>query len=219
MKISVVIPSHNRSDALQITLEHLALQSFDGDWEAVIVNNNSTDDTDEVVRAWQSKFPVALSLEHEKFPGAASTRNAGAKVASGEYLVFIDNDILTKPDFLEHHIEALQQYPNSWINGQVINLPEQENSVFGEFRKPFYPTFAVSEEAREVLGITGQNLSLPRQQFLHLNGFDRDFYSGEDNELAMRGRKQFGIKTLLVPNIVVIHNDWAGWTFEDFCLR
>ncbi len=171
------------------------------------------------MRGWQSKFPVPLRLEHEKFPGASSTRNAGAKVASGDYVIFIDNDILTEPDFLKRHVEALRKHPNSWINGQVMNLPEQENSIFGQFRKLFYPTFAVTEETREISGITGQNLSLPRQQFLQLDGFDRDFYSGEDNELAMRGRKQFGIKTLLVPSIVVIHNDWAGWTFEDFCLR
>ncbi len=219
MLISVIIPTHNRSDALQLTLEHLALQNFDGEWEAIVANNNSTDDTNEVVREWQSKFPVPLRHEHEKFPGASSTRNAGAKVARGEYLVFIDNDILTEPDFLERHLKALQQHPNSWINGQVMNLPEQENSVFGQFRKPFYPTLAITEEARETLGITGQNLSLPRQQFLQLNGFDPDFYSGEDFELAMRGRKEFGIKTMLIPSIVVVHNDWAGWTFEDYCLR
>lgn len=219
MKVSVVIPSHNRSDALRLTLERLALQKFDGAWETIVVNNNSIDDTDEVVRAWQPKFPVSLGLEYEKFPGASSTRNAGAKAASGEYLIFIDNDILTEPDFLELHVRALEQYPNSWVNGQVMNLPEQENTVFGQFRKLFYPTFAPTEDAREVLGITGQNLSLPRRQFLELDGFNRDFYSSEDNELAMRGRKQFGIKTMLVPRIVVVHNDWAGWTFEEFCLR
>lgn len=219
MKVSAIIPTHNRSDALQLTLKHLALQNFDGKWETIVVNNNSTDDTDEVVRAWQSKFPVPLRLEHEKFPGASSTRNTGAKAAGGEYLVFIDNDILTQPDFLERHLKALKQYPNSWINGQIINLPEQEKSDFWEFRKQIFELTEPTEEVREISGVAGANLSLPRQQFLQLNGFDRDFYSGEDFELATRARKQFGIKTLLVPSIVVVHNDWAGWTFKDFCLR
>lgn len=217
MKFSAIIPTHNRSDALQLTLKHLAAQNFDGEWEVIVVNNNCIDDTDEAVK--QQNFPVSLRLTHEKIPGAAAARNAGARIAEGKYLVFIDNDILTEPNFLQLHLNALQQNPNSWINGQVINLPEQENSVFGEYRKLFYPVISQTEKIREINGITGQNLSLPRQDFAKLDGFDENFYSGEDNEFAMRARKQLGVKTLLAPNILVVHNDWAGWTFPDFCLR
>ena len=221
MKISVIVPTHNRSDALEKTLEHLAVQQFSEEWEVIVVNNNCTDATDKVVEKAKNDFPVSLMLVYEKTPGAAAARNAGARMAKGDYLIFIDNDILTEPDFIRQHYEALKQNPNSWIVGQVANLPAQEKSIFGKYRKTLYPIFPLNEPIRLTEGITGQTVSLPRQDFLELDGFDENFYvaSGEDNEFAMRARKQLGIKTLLLPSILVVHNDWAGSTFEDFRCR
>ncbi len=219
MDISVVIPNHNRIDALDVTLEHLARQKFSGEWETIVCDNNSTEDVAAVIRRWQPKFPVSLRLTHETIPGASAARNAGAREANGEYIVFLDNDILTKTDFLQSHYDALRAYPNSWINGQVVNLPEQENSAFGKFRKQSFPFYEPTAEIQEQIGVTGQNLSLPREHFIALNGFDNDLFSGEDFDLALRGRNQMGVKTLLVPSIIVTQNDWAGWTFPDFCRR
>lgn len=219
MKISVIIPTHNRSDALAQTLENLSRQQVDEDWEVIVINNNCTDDTDEIVK--QQNFPVKLHLVHEKTPGAAAARNAGSRVATGEYLVFIDNDILTEPNFLQLHYDALKQNPNSWIVGQIINLPEQEKSVFGKYRKELAPVISETDASCEINGITGANTSMPRLDFEKLCGFDENFHvaSGEDQELLIRGQKQLGIKALLVPGILVVHNDWAGWTFRDFCER
>ena len=132
VSISVVIPTHNRSDALAETLRALARQDFHGAWEAVVVNNRCTDDTDEVVGRQQ--FPVPLTLVHQDVPGPAAARNAGAEAARGRYLVFIDNDILVEPDFLRRHLAALEANPGCWVGGQVVNLPEQEATPFGRFR-------------------------------------------------------------------------------------
>jgi len=221
MKISVIVPTHNRSDALAKTLKNLSRQQLDESWEVIVVNNNCTDNTDEVVRLQQQNFPVSLQLMYEKTPGASATRNTGARAAAGEYLVFVDNDILTEPNFLQLHLGALEQNPNSWIGGQVVNLPELEKSVFGKYRKTLFPVMPETEPIREIEGVTGQTLSLPRKHFLELGGFDESSFaaSGEDNEFAMRARKHLGVKTLLLPSILVLHNDWAGSTFKDFCRR
>ncbi|MCW5959738.1 MAG: glycosyltransferase family 2 protein [Pyrinomonadaceae bacterium] len=218
MKVSVVIPTHNRSDALTETLQKLSLQKFSEEWELFVVNNNCTDDTDEIVG--QQNLPVKVNLIYEKTPGAAASRNAGARVARGKYLVFLDNDILVEPDFLERHLHALQMNPSCWIVGKVNNLPEQERTAFGTFRKSL-AALDSSLEIKEISGFTGANSSMPRRDFEALGGFDKRFYdaSSEDHELAMRARKQLGIKVLYFPSIVAVHNDWAGWTFSDFCLR
>ncbi|MBV8857738.1 MAG: glycosyltransferase [Acidobacteria bacterium] len=215
---TVVIPTHNRSDALAETLPALARQDFDGAWEAVVVNNRCTDDTDEVVG--RQSFPVPLALVHEGVPGAAAARNAGAEVARGRYLVFIDNDILVEPDFLRRHLAALEANPGCWVGGQVVNLPEQEATPFGRFRKALNPFVPPEAGLSENEGITGQNLSLPRADFERLGGFDESFFtaSGEDRELAMRARES-GVRILFDPSNVVLHNDWAGSTIRDYCLR
>lgn len=219
--LSVVIPTHNRADALELTLEKLAEQNFDGKWEVIVVNNNCTDETDEVVKKWQQSFPVSLRLSHQSIPGASAARNAGGRVAAGQYLIFIDNDILCKPDLLQKHYNALKENSGSWIVGQVVNLPEQEKSVFGKYRKQLFPLVPETNAPFEINGLTGQNVSMPHTDFEKLGGFDESFHvaSGEDQEFSMRARKQLGVKVLLVPDILVVHNDWAGWTFEDFCAR
>ena len=65
MKISVVIPTHNRSDALAKTLLNLSEQQFTESWEVIVVNNRSTDDTDEVVRGQRFPVPAAARSRRE----------------------------------------------------------------------------------------------------------------------------------------------------------
>ncbi|HEX7845518.1 MAG TPA: glycosyltransferase [Chitinophagaceae bacterium] len=218
MKVSVIVPTHNRADALEKTLSFLSRQVFDHAWEVIVVNNNCSDNTDEVVQAQMQKFPVPLILVHEQKPGAAAARNAGAWKAQGEYLVFIDNDILTEPDFIKRHFDDLEKYKGSWFVGNVHNLPEQEKTHFGKFRKSLEAV--ASDKITEVNGITGQTTSLPREQFIQLNGFDESFHvaSGEDRELALRALKK-GIRIYFDPAIVVLHNDWAGTSIKDYCKR
>lgn len=216
MKISVIVPTHNRADALELTLKELAKQDFKESWEVIVVNNNCTDNTDAVVG--QQVFPVELKLVHEKKPGASAARNAGAKAAAGEYLIFIDNDILTKPDFLQRHYDNLEKYKGCWFVGHAENLPELQKTAFGKFRKSLETTLSAGLSRTD--GITGQNTSMQKEQFLQLEGFDERFHvaSGEDRELALRAI-QSGIVIYFDPSIIVLHNDWAGSSIYDYCKR
>jgi len=169
----------------------------------------------------RKSFPVPLQLVHrDDIPGPAAARNAGAAHASGKYLLFMDNDILVERDCLQRHLRLLEKYPGCWVVGQIVNLPEMDSTPFGRFRKSLFPFVPPEADVQETDAITGQNVSMPRADFEALGGFDESFYvaSGEDRELLMRA-KQKGIKLLLDPGIVVLHNDWAGSTIQDFCLR
>lgn len=218
MKISVVIPTRNRSDALAKTLLHLSRQDFKEDWEVVVVNNGSTDDTDEVVQ--RQSFPVSLRLIHERKPGVAAARNAGVAAAAGQYIVFLDNDILVEPDFIQRHFDALLANPGCWVLGQVINLPEQERTPFGKFRKALYGYTPPDCGVVEARWLTGQIFSLPRADFERLGGFDETFLNAsvEDFDFALHAWR-LGIKILFHPTIVALHNDWAGFSIRDYCYR
>ncbi len=218
MKISVVIPTHNRSDALARTLGNLSVQQFSSTWEAIVVNNRSTDDTDEVVR--RQSFPVPLQLHHEEKPGVAAARNAGVRSAKGQYIILLDNDILVEPDFIQRHYEALLANPGCWILGQAVNPPEQENTPFGRFRRSLYGYIPEERGVFEAHWLTGAIVSLPRADFDRVGGFDETFSSAsvEDYDFAVRAWQQ-GIKILFYPSIVGIHNDWAGSSIRDYCHR
>ncbi|HET9533651.1 MAG TPA: glycosyltransferase [Blastocatellia bacterium] len=218
MEVSIIIPTHNRSDALARTLDLLSKQRFEYRWEAIVVNNRSTDDTDEVVRL--QRFPVPLRLVHESTPGAAAARNAGARVATGQYLIFLDNDILVEPDFAQRHYDSLREYKGCWILGHVVTLSVQERTPFGRFRAAHCAPASPSQGIVEVKGLAGANVSMPRADFERLGGFDETFRgaSVEDLELAIRAW-QAGIKVMFNPGIVGVHNDWAGSSIRDYCLR
>lgn len=218
MKASVIIPTHNRSDALALTLARLSKQRLDDLWEVIVVNNRCTDQTDDVVSSMD--FPTSLRLEHEQTPGAAAARNAGVEGAKGDYLLFLDNDILVEPDFVARHLNTLQRHPGCWVVGQIANLPDHDATPFGRYRKTLMPLVSAEEGVSNASGLTGANFSMPRADMMRLGGFDEkfDIASHEDLELAVRAWKA-GITILFDPSIVGVHNDWAGTSISDYCWR
>lgn len=216
--LSVVIPTHNRADALALTLEHLSRQAATVSWEVVVVNNCCTDDTDAVFA--RSELPVPARLIHEPVAGAGRARNAGAAAARGEYLLFLDNDVLVEPDFVQSHAEALAAHPGCWVVGQLVNLPDQELTPFGRFRRTLFSYDPPGTPPREATGLTAQNFSLPRPDFERLGGFDETYgiASVEDLDLALRARRA-GLRIVYVPDLVGVHNDWAGFTIREYCER
>ncbi len=216
--LSVLIPTHNRSDALALTLAGLAAQECSFAWEVVVVNNCCSDDTDQVVA--EAQLPVPLRLVHEPVAGAGRARNAAAAAARGEFILFLDNDILVQPGFVQGHFEALRRNAGCWIVGQLVNLPEQEKTPFGRFRRTLFNYDPPDAPPREARGLTAQNVSMPRTDFERFGGFDESYgiASVEDLDLAMRAWQQ-GIRILYVPALLGVHNDWAGFTIRDYCER
>jgi GT2 family glycosyltransferase len=165
---------------------------------------------------------VPLYLIHEKKPGASAARNAGAKKAGGEIIIFIDNDILVEPNFLRQHLETLRANPKCWFIGRVLNPPELRQTAFGRYRDDLHDSYfqlLPTEEPSDYEGAIGANWAMMREEFFAAGGFDEGYSiaSCEDAELALRARKK-GFRTMFNPKSVVVHNDWAI-DLESFCKR
>ncbi len=103
MKISVIIPTFNRSQFISITIESILNQSFDSsDYEIIIVNNNSTDNTQQVLEVLLNKYPSRIKLFFEVKQGVHFARNFAAKNATGEILYFTDDDMIADYKMLEN---------------------------------------------------------------------------------------------------------------------
>jgi glycosyltransferase involved in cell wall biosynthesis len=120
MLLSVAICTWNRAGLLRQTLEGLSrLRIPEGvRWELLVVNNNSTDETDQVVASWRGKLPVREL--HESRPGKSNALNLAVQEALGEYILFTDDDVLVDPDWLVGYHEAFRAHPDAAIFGGPI---------------------------------------------------------------------------------------------------
>ena len=108
--VSVVMPTYNRADLLPRTLESILYQDFE-DFELLIVDDGSTDNTTEVIKGIQVQDP---RLRYERLPenrGIGFAREAGLQHVSGKYVALADSDDLWLPGKLKVQVEVLEEYP------------------------------------------------------------------------------------------------------------
>ena len=110
--VSVVVPTHNRSGLLALTLRSVLWQRG-VDLEVLVVDDGSTDDTAEVVAALGD--PRVRLLRHATPQGVSAARNRGVAAAAGRWLAFCDDDDLWAPDKLARQLAAAQETGRSWV--------------------------------------------------------------------------------------------------------
>ena len=143
VKFTVIVCSYNYAHLLPDALRTLAAQTFP-DFELLIVDDGSTDDTEEVVRQYSSKFRNCVYLK-KPHSGLADTRNVAVQAAKGTHLAFLDADDLWSPHYLEAVRSRVESNPQAELvvcnglrildNGRVLetvfrpNLPPLEGPV------------------------------------------------------------------------------------------
>ncbi len=119
MKVSVIVSVYNATDILSKTLPPLLSQDYpEEDHEIILVNDSSTDDTENLISSekWKGQF---IALNHKVNQGRSATRNTGLREASGDILIFIDCDIEVPYDFISKHVEY---HKMSKVTGLLSNL-------------------------------------------------------------------------------------------------
>lgn len=207
--VSVVIPTYNRRSGLERALSALATdtaRSSRGLVEVVVVDDGSSDGTHEWLRA--QRYPFAVQALRQANAGPAAARNAGLRAATGELIMFIDDDTEPQPGLLEAHLAAhgdarncavigplksLPEYPEPWVTWEQRQLEKQYRSMsVGKFE----PTF------RQFW--TG-NASVAREHVLAAGGFDPGYLRAEDVELGFRMSRR-GLVFRFQPEAVVLHH-------------
>lgn len=104
--VSIIMPSYNTGKFIEETIESVLSQTYT-DWELIIVDDCSTDNTDEVVAQYLSDTRIRY-IKNEKNSGAAVSRNRALKEAKGKWIAFLDSDDLWLPEKLEKQIEFMK---------------------------------------------------------------------------------------------------------------
>ncbi|PYR94679.1 MAG: hypothetical protein DMF84_04255 [Acidobacteria bacterium] len=122
MKFTILIATYNRAADLRDTLASLASLRPEGDWEVIVVDNNSPDDTRRVVETAAVSFPAPLRYVFEREQGRSPALNAGIRLARGDIIVTTDDDVRVEADWLDRAAEGLERLQCDYVGGRVVPI-------------------------------------------------------------------------------------------------
>lgn len=237
--ISVIIPTYNRADLLAVALESILQQSLSANnYEIIVVDNNSTDNTQKVVSEINQKNGNRIISVFEENPGLVNGRHRGAKEAKGDILVFGDDDIIVSPGWLTAINQAFNDPKVALVGGKVIpdyeiEPPEWINEFWSKTELGswiFYLSLIdLGDEVGEIPAnyVFGCNFSIRKSVLYECGGFHPDSFPPQlikyrgDGEygLALEIMKR-GYKTIYHPQARVKHQvTKERMTANYFCRR
>ena len=219
-KISVVIPTKNRSALLTQTIERIESQTISRErYEVIVIDNDSHDDTRTVLEQ-KARTYSNLRFGVQEKPGAAATRNAGLRLAKGDLILFIDDDVQAEPGLVQAHLDWQCKTRNASVIG-AVSMP------WGNTAEPFLRylrdhrilnPYTPSKGPIDFSYYHTCNVSTPTQMLLNVGGFNENFkiYGMEDIELGYR-LEQAGSRMVFAPDARAVHYRFPG--YEDFIER
>ena len=205
MRLSLIITTYNRPDALL-----LVLRSIEGQitlpYEVIIADDGSTNDTKEVVTSFQEKFDIRVIHSWQEDSGfrAARSRNKAISKSNGDYIVLIDGDMILHPEFINDHINNAQ--PSYFVQGSRVLLTQDKTKQALDQQKINFSLLShglqnrknaihsnslsslFSNKKNTLRGIKSCNLAFFKQDCISVNGFNNEFegWGREDSEFAIR---------------------------------
>lgn len=233
-QVAVLIATYNRAHFLGETLDYLAASTPPGvSWEVVVVDNNSTDDTRQVVESRVAGFPVPLRYLTEKKQGRSPALNTAIAATTAPLIVFADDDIRVDPEWLTTATRALAE-GWSYVGGPVRPIWESEPPRWLDLtRSDTWGTIAilnygstrfVFEDQRRVP--LGCNIGVRRQVIDAVGGFRADL--GRSNGKLLLGQevpewlsrvRAAGFRGLYIPEMVVDHHIPSRRLTKDYHRR
>lgn len=216
---SVVIPTHNRPVFLKRAINSVLAQGM-GDFELIVVDDASTDETEETVKSIGD--PRVKYIKRPVNGGAAAARNDGVRAARGEVVAFLDDDDEYTPGFLE---ETKKVYDGendvgfTWCYARVVrDVPGGEEKIISE--GGWRPEFSTKEEAylsflkSRRLG-TNCGIAVRRECFDKSGLFDDELKKAEDTDILIRLVHLFNFRVITFVGVKVHQHDMLNLTQYD----
>ena len=212
-KASIVIPVYNQIRFTLACLHSIFANAGRDDYEIIISDDNSTDQTFDV---FKNNFPRVRYFRNEKNLGFLRNCNNAAQKILGQYIIFLNNDTVVCPGWLDELMKTLDKEPSVGVVGSKLIFPQgilQEAGGiifddgsgwnYGRFENPCLPQF---NYMRDVDYCSGASLAISAKLWRQLGGFDTRFSPAyyEDTDLAFRVREA-GYRVVYQPLSEVLH--------------
>ena len=205
VEVSVVLPVYNAQDTLARQLEALARSRTERQWELVVSDNGSTDDTLTIVHAWANQFPSLEVVDSAGRQSAAHARNVGVSASSGALILHCDADDRVDPDWLDRLAAALAD--SDLVGGSLDLLTLNDASWSGPCNRV---QWTQPHHDGRFWFLPGGNLGYRRTVFDAAGGFDPCFRGagGEDIDFGWRAQ-DLGFRCRPVPEAIVARAERA----------
>jgi glycosyltransferase involved in cell wall biosynthesis len=200
MKFSIIIPCLNAADTIGEQLQALTIQSWNGQWEVIISDNGSTDDTLKVVEKYRESLPELRVVDSSDKLGAAHARNKACDAATGEAFLFCDADDVVGKDWLASIAKGLSKFDfvAGSFEGEKLNESDElqlrmvpQTNGLQEYNYPKYLPHA-----------GGGNLGAKRTVHEAVGGFDESLPRLMDTDYCWRIQLS-GVKLHFVQEAVL----------------
>ncbi|MGH9463243.1 MAG: glycosyltransferase family 2 protein, partial [Vicinamibacteria bacterium] len=189
--VSVIIPCYNQARFLQDAVKSVLAQTYPH-WECIIVNDGSTDDTSNVARMLSSAESRIQVLEQTN-KGLSGARNAGLRIARGQYIQFLDADDLIAPNKLQSQVTVLAAMRELALSYSDYRYCPENDATFTTTRDSFPPPrFVTGKPLWDVASRWETEFSIPVHCFL----FDARFFIERD---------------VSFDETLPSHEDWDCW--------
>jgi len=222
MPISVVIGTYNRARLLKGTLEALGSQEVPDplEWEIVVVDNNSSDTTPQVVTEFSRTTAIPVRYVFEPRQGLSHARNRGIEEARGSILAFTDDDVLPAPDWIRQLAAAIDRWNAHGVGGRILPRWSAAPPRWLTDNRRLLNRLAIMDfEASRLLALPleprpqvwGANMAFRRELFEKVGGFDprlgivgTKLFRGEETDLVSRAL-ECGLRIAYDPVLTVFH--------------
>ncbi len=210
---SIIIPTFERPQQLARCLDALANQEYSSEnYEVIVVNDGGQATLPPIVTQFQEK--MALKLIKQQNAGPAAARNAGAALATGRFLAFLDDDCVAAHDWLPNLARRFAAESSYAIGGQTINaLPDNLYATASQMLVAYLYSYyhLKQDEATQPPFFASNNLALPTDVFQEIEGFNETLRCAEDRDLCDRWQYA-GYRLRYAPEVRVSH-------YHDLTLR
>ncbi len=214
-KVSIVIPHYRSREMLERCLESVFRCGASLPFETIVVDDSGIPGFETALGAWQPRIRIVKNPENLGF---SKSCNRGAKEATGLYLVFLNDDTVVTPEWLDTLVAFIEREPSAAVVGPKLLYPGSNaiqhcGTVFNEERMGEHlyrllpGSLPAANRARRFRALTGACLLIRRDEFFQVGGFDEAYRNGgEDTDLCLRIHTE-GRGVFYCPESVVYHDE------------